>query len=275
MLLYFTAIIIVAGILLPYMWLIITSLSFKIDLLNVPLRWLPSRPNFDNYRELFSRETAIGQGMSSFLHALVNSMQVTFITTTICIFLGMFSAYAVSRLVFPGHKYYLLILMASQMMPPIAIVVPGYIILKYLHLLDTIFGLVLVYISFILPLVVWIMRGYFVTLPRELEDAARIDGCSRIGTLFRIVLPLSIPGLVSVGIFCFIASWNEYLYAFIYTSSRSNTLPVLIGGFTTKVGIEHIKMAGAGVLASLPPVLLALIFQKYLIKGLTEGAAKG
>jgi multiple sugar transport system permease protein len=181
----------------------------------------------------------------------------------------------VARLRFPGRRFYLILLMGSYMMPPIAIVIPGYIILKSVGLMDTQLGLALVDVTFILPLVVWIMRGFFLSIPLELEEAARIDGSSRLGALLRIILPLSAPGLVSAAVFCFIASWNEYLYAFLYTSMRARTLPVLIGEFTTKVGTDYLKMAAAGVVASAPPVLLALIFQRFLIRGLTEGAVKG
>ncbi|HEY9595304.1 MAG TPA: carbohydrate ABC transporter permease, partial [Spirochaetia bacterium] len=161
------------------------------------------------------------------------------------------------------------------MVPPIAIVIPGYMILKNIGLLDSRFGLMLVNVTFILPLVVWIMRGFFLSIPLELEEAARIDGTSRLGALLRIILPLSLPGLVSAAVFCFISSWNEYLYAFLYTSMRARTLPVLIGEFTTKVGTDYLKMAAAGVVASLPPVILALVFQRFLIRGLTEGSVKG
>ena len=275
-LLYLVVILIAVWTLAPYVWLIISSVSLKIELLRVPLRWLPSRPTLENYRELFFGSGArFGESVSPLVLAVKNSLVITFASTAICMVVGVFSAYALARLVFPGHRYYMLILMACQMMPPIAIVIPGYMILKRLNLLDSHLGLILVYITFILPLVIWIMRGYFASIPSELEDAARIDGCSRVGALFRVVLPLSGPGLVSISVFCFIAAWNEFLYAFIYTSIDAKTMPVLIGEFCTKVGIEYLKMAAAGVVSSIPPVLLALIFQRFLIRGLTAGAIKG
>ena len=121
---------------------------------------------------------------------------------------------------------------------------------------------------------IWLMRSYFATIPSELEDAAMIDGCTPLGALFRVILPLSLPGLVSVAVFAFIAAWNEYLYAFIYTNVDAKTLPVLIGEFSTKLGLEYLRIAAAGVLASLPPVILALVFQRFIIRGLTAGAVK-
>ncbi|HET6450853.1 MAG TPA: carbohydrate ABC transporter permease [Spirochaetia bacterium] len=263
-------------VLAPYAWLIVSSISTKIDLLSVPLRWIPPHPTLDNYRSLFDDgQSALSQGMSFFSRSLLNSIEITFSSMAACMFFGVFTAYAVARLSFPGRKASLLLLMSSYMMPPIAIVIPGYFILKHLGLLDTQVGLILVDVTFILPLVVWIMRGFFLSIPLELEEAARIDGSSRLGALLRIILPLSAPGLVSAAVFCFIASWNEYLYAFLYTSMQARTLPVLIGEFTTKVGTDYLRMAAAGVVASLPPVALALVFQRFLIRGLTEGAVKG
>ena len=263
-------------VLAPYAWLIISSISTKIDLLSVPLRWIPPRPTLENYRGLFTDEqSALSQGMSFFSRSLLNSVVITFSSMAVCMFFGVFTAYAVARLSFPGRRASLIVLMSSYMMPPIAIVIPGYFILKTLGLLDSQIGLILVDVTFILPLVVWIMRGFFLSIPLELEEAARIDGSSRLGALLRIILPLSAPGLVSAAVFCFIASWNEYLYAFLYTSMRARTLPVLIGEFTTKVGTDYLKMAAAGVVASAPPVVLALVFQRFLIRGLTEGAVKG
>ena len=275
-LLFIGVLAIAVWVLAPYAWLIVSSISTKIDLLSTPLRWIPPRPTLENYRSLFDDgQSALSQGMSFFSQSLLNSVIVTFSSMAVCMFFGVFTAYALARLSFPGRKFYLVLLMGSYMMPPIAIVIPGYFILKTIGLLDSQVGLILVNITFILPLVVWIMRGFFLSIPMELEEAARIDGSSRLGALLRIILPLSAPGLVSAAVFCFIASWNEYLYAFLYTSMHARTLPVLIGEFTTKVGTDYLKMAAAGVVASAPPVLLALVFQRFLIRGLTEGAVKG
>src|SRR5208283_4561899 len=170
--LYVAALLIAVWVLAPYAWLIISSISTKIDLLNVPLKWIPSRPTLENYRSLFADgQSALSQGMSFFSRSMLNSIIVTFSSMAICMFFGVFTAYAVARLTFPGRKFYLMMLMGSYMMPPIAIVIPGYIILKSLHLLDSRIGLALVNITFILPLVVWIMRGFFLSIPLELEEA--------------------------------------------------------------------------------------------------------
>jgi multiple sugar transport system permease protein len=188
--------------------------------------------------------------------------------------LGELAAYALARLRFKGSNLMVFIMLATQLVPPIVLVVPMYVIMRQFDLLDKRIGLILVDISIVLPLVIWLMRGYFLSIPSELEDAARIDGCTHLGALIRVILPLSGPGLASVMIFAFIAAWNEYLYAFIFTNVDAKTLPVLIGEFSTKLGLEYLRIAAAGVLASLPPVILALVFQRFIIRGLTAGAIK-
>ena len=274
LLFYLTVLVIVVWTIAPYLWLIISSLSYRIDLLQVPLRWIPPRITLENYYDLFYSQGSTNQNAALFLLALRNSSIIAFSATFICLILGVLSAYALARLKFTGSGVYVVLMMAAQMLPPIAIVIPLYVILRYLNIFDTHLGLILVYLSFILPLVVWLMRSYFASIPSELEDAARIDGCSRLGALFRVVLPLAGPGLVSVAVFAFIAAWNEYLYAFILTTVTAKTLPVLIGEFSTKLGLEYLRIAAAGVLAGLPPVILALIFQRFIVQGLTAGAVK-
>lgn len=273
-LLYLIVLIIVIWTVAPYVWLIISSLSFRIDLLTVPLRWIPTGLTLENYHGLFFDRGNTTANVSLFLLSLRNSTIIAITATLISMLLGVLSAYALARLKFPGNNFYMILMMGGHMLPPIAIVVPLYVILRRFDLLDTHLGLILVYQSFILPLVVWLMRGYFATIPSELEDAARIDGCTRMGALFRVILPLSRPGLVSVAVFAFIAAWNEYLYAFIYSNIDAKTLPVLIGEFSTKLGLQYLRIAAAGVLASLPPVVLAFIFQRFIIRGLTAGAVK-
>jgi multiple sugar transport system permease protein len=265
---------IVAWTVAPYLWLIISSLSLKIDLLTVPLRWIPPRLTLENYYSLFFTRGSESVNTRLFFQSLGNSAIISLTTMLICLILGVLAAYAIARLRFKGSNTMVLVMMATQLVPPIVLVVPLYVIMRRMDLLDKQIGLIIVDISIVLPLVIWLMRGYFASIPSELEDAARIDGCTHLGALFRVILPLSGPGLVSVMIFAFIAAWNEYLYAFIFTNVDAKTLPVLIGEFSTKLGLEYLRIAAAGVLASLPPVLLALIFQRFIIRGLTAGAIK-
>lgn len=273
-LLYLVVLLIVVWTVAPYLWLIISSFSYKIDLVTVPLKWIPSRITFDNYRALFFANGMENANARLFLGSLKNSAIISIATMLICLPLGVMAAYSASRLKFRGSNGVVLTSMITQLVPPIVLVIPLYVIMRQFDLLDKHLGLILVDISIGLPLVIWLMRGYFASIPADLENAARIDGCNYLSALWRVVLPLAGPGLVSVMIFAFIASWNEYMYAFIFTNVEAKTLPVLIGEFSTKLGLEYLKIAAAGVLASLPPVILALFFQKFIIRGLTSGAVK-
>jgi len=162
------------------------------------------------------------------------------------------------------------------MIPVVALIIPLYILMNKIGLLNTKLSLILAYSSFTLPFVIWVMRGYFETIPVNLEDAAAIDGCSPLGILLRIALPLSAPGLVATGIFAFLTAWNEFFMALVFTSSyASKTVPVLISEFGGRYSIDYGLMGAATVIASVFPVSLALIFQKYIVRGLTSGAVKG
>lgn len=273
-LLYVCVLIIVVWTIAPYIWLIISSFSYKIDLVTVPLTWLPKRFTLENYRALFYTAGQESVNTRLFLLGLKNSAIISITTMLICLPVGVAAAFAATRLKYRGSNNVILISLITQLIPPVVIVIPLYVIMRYLGLLDTRMGLILVDISIGLPLIIWMMRGYFSSIPKDLEDAARIDGCTYLGALLRVIIPLTGPGLASVMIFAFIASWNEYFYAFILTNAAAKTLPVLIGEFSTKLGLEYLKIAAAGVLASLPPVLLALFFQKFIIRGLTAGSVK-
>ena len=272
--LYTAVVLIMVWTLAPYAWMVISSLSYKADLLEIPTKLIPDRLTLDNYRDLFASTEGGSSNTSLILSSLRNSAIIASGTTALALGLGVFAAYAVARVKFPGRKQYLFGAMSVQMVPPIAIVIPMYVILRQLDLLDTHLGIVLVYMSLILPLAIWMLRSYFATIPRELEEAAMIDGASRLGALLRVTLPLAIPGVITVAVFAFVVAWNEYLYAFTLTNVEAKTLPVLIGEFSTKLGLEHLKNAAAGVVASLPPLILAFAFQRYLIRGMTAGAVK-
>jgi multiple sugar transport system permease protein len=156
------------------------------------------------------------------------------------------------------------------------LVVPLYTIMGDLGLTNTLRGLILVYSALIMPFAVWIMRGYFQTIPSELEEAAMTDGCTRLGAFLRIIVPLSVPGLVATSLFCFLLAWEEFLIALIFTSSpQAKTIPVAIAEFTGRHAIDFGMMATGGVIAAIPPLLIALVFQRYLISGLSSGAVKG
>lgn len=274
-LIYTLVVLIFLFTIVPFCWLIISSISIKTELLSVPPHWIPKNPTLRSYKEILFGGTRTTRAARYFKQAVGNSIIVAGSATVLCLVIGSIASYSFTRLRFRGRHSLLLMILATQMIPAVAIIIPIYVVMMTLRLLDTHLGLFITYSSFVLPLMIWIMMGYFQTIPIDIEDAARIDGCSRLGTLVRIVLPLAAPGLAATGIFAFIVAWNEFFLALILTEAAAKTLPVLVSEFSTKFGADYVMMSTGGVLASLPPVILALTFQKYIIKGLTGGAIKG
>ncbi|MCK4419928.1 carbohydrate ABC transporter permease [Candidatus Aerophobetes bacterium] len=274
-LIYILVIMIFIFTIAPFSWLIISSISPKTELLSTPPHWIPHSPTLKSYKAIFFGGVRTMRAARYFKNALINSIIIAGSVTVFCLVIGSMASYSFARLRFRGRQSLLLLILTTQMIPAVGIIIPLYVVMMKLHLLDTHLGLFIAYSSFILPLMIWIMMGYFQTIPIDIEDAARIDGCSRIGALVRVVLPLVAPGLAAAGVFAFIIAWNEFFLALILTSISAKTLPVLISEFSTKFGADYVMMSTGGVLASLPPVVLALIFQKFIIKGLTGGAVKG
>jgi len=274
-LLYAAVVLVSAAVLAPFVWLVISSVSYRVDLTTIPLKFLPPSLNLENYQEIFfgSQSKSIN---SDLVVGLFNSLVIAATVTLFCLMAGSFAAYAFSRLKFRGQKIVFGFILLTQYLPMIVLIIPLYIIMGRLGLLNTLPALIIADCAFVLPLVIWLMRGFFESVPRDLEEMARMDGCSRFGTFFRIVVPLSTPGLAASGIFAFIIAWNEFFSALILSSTlHSKTISVLISEFSSKVGVDYVAMASAGVLASLPPVILALVFQKFIVQGLTAGAVKG
>ncbi len=272
---YVGAVLLAIFILAPFAWMIISSIASEADLLATPLHWWPEHASLNRYVSILTT-TDINSSAYTFRRALWNSCQIAFWTTVLSLGVGVPAAYALARSRFRGRRVLTLFFLATYMLPAIALVVPLYLILSQLGQRDTILGLVLVYSSFVTPFVVWIMRGYFSSIPVEIEEAARIDGCSRIQTFWKVGLPLSLPGLVTTVIFAVLLSWDEFFYALILTSSlHAKTISVAISEFSGQHMIDYGMMAAGGVLASLPPVIIAFLLQKYIIPGLTAGAVKG
>jgi multiple sugar transport system permease protein len=271
---YAGAILVVLIVIAPPLWLFISSISTQTELLSAPVHWIPQDPTFERYRQIIS---ATGSDAAAvFRRSMINSLTIASAVTAICVGFGSLAAYSFARMSFGRQGSLMYLMLFSYMLPPIMIMVPLYTIMRDLKLMDTLRGLVIVYSALIMPFAVWIMRGYFLTIPRDLEDAAMIDGCTRLGALFQVVLPLSAPGLVATSLFCFLASWEEFLLALVFTSSpNAKTIPVAIAEFTGRHAIDYGMMATGGVIAAIPPILIALLFQRYLINGLTSGAVKG
>jgi multiple sugar transport system permease protein len=275
---YTLVFLLVFAMLAPFVWMIISSISPVTELAQRPPNWLPENPTLHRYQALLSG-TTVGSGMpiaaARFVNALNNSLIIASLTTLVCIFAGTTAAYALVRLPVPGKNHFLFGMLSAQMLPVIVIIIPLYLLMQTLGLYDRWYGMVILYSGFMLPTVIWIMHGYFQTLPEELEEAAMIDGASRLGALIRIVLPISGPGLVAITAFAFLYTWNEFFMALIFTASRAKTITVIVTEFSTQAGIDYGLMMTGGVIGSMPPLLLALLLQRYIVAGLTSGAVKG
>jgi len=261
---------------LPVAWLLISSLSTRADLLATPLRWIPAQVNFQNYLDILIPGTAASEVARTFKTTLRNSLLVASVTTAICLLSGSLAAYAMARLEIPFKRFLFIGILSTRMIPEISLVIPLYILAARAGLIDSPTILIATYLSFALPFAIWMLAAFFESVPYELEDAARIDGASRLGTLFKVVLPVAAPGIVSNAILTFLLAWDEFFFALIFTSTlAAKTVPVAIAEFTGRYAVDITAMMTGGVLAALPPVLLFLVFQRYIVKGLTTGAVKG
>ncbi|HEX6267970.1 MAG TPA: carbohydrate ABC transporter permease [Burkholderiales bacterium] len=251
----------------PFLWQVVTSLKPATELTSLP-PLLPSRVTFEHYAAIFTGHPL--------LRLAANSAAVALGTTVLALALGALAAYAVSVLRMRGRAAILGVVLAVSMFPPIATVSPLFLLLNALGLRDTLAALVLTYSTFSLPLAVWLLASFFDALPRELYVAARMDGCSAFGALWRVVLPLAAPGILAAGLLVFIFAWNEFLFALSFTATEaSRTLPVGIALFPGLHEIPYGEIAAASVLATLPVVALAFAFQRRIVEGLTAGAVKG
>jgi len=260
----------------PISWLVLSSISTRAELLDVPANFIPKNPTFKNYLDILLPGRAASEVASTFKVTLGNSFLVASVTTLICLMVGMLAAYALARLRLPFKNGLLMSILSVRMIPEISLVIPLYIAAAKLALTNKPIVLIITYLSFALPFAIWMITTFFEAVPLELEDAARIDGCSRLRTLFSVILPVSTPGIVSTGLFIFLLAWDEFFFALIFTSTlAAKTAPVAIAEFTGRYAVDITAMMAAGVLAALPPVILALIFQRYIISGLSAGAVKG
>jgi len=260
----------------PVAWLVISSISTRSELLSTPIHWIPQHPTFQNYINILLPTQGTSEVAKTFRITLGNSLLVASSVTLIALVFGSLASYALVRLRFPFRQSTMLGILGTRMIPEISLVIPLYLFATRVGLFNSPAILVITYLSFALPFAIWLMAAFFESIPVELEDAARIDGCNRLETLWRIIMPISSPGLVSTGLFVFLSAWDEFFFALILTSTVSaKTVPVAIAEFTGRYVVDVGGMMTGGVLAAIPPVLLSLIFQRYIVSGLTAGAVKG
>ncbi|MBD89211.1 MAG: ABC transporter [Deltaproteobacteria bacterium] len=235
---------------------------------------IPDTVSLDNFRAVVSETTP--DGVWLFGRQLLNSAVIAISTTVVGILLACTAGYAFSRFDFPGRETGLMTFLVSQMFPGVMMMIPLYLILEKLGLLNAPMGLILVYATTSIPFCVWMLKGYFDTIPRELEESAIMDGASRFTIFWRIILPLSAPAVAVTALFCFMTAWNEFVLAFTFMDDPlAFTLPVAVQGYVGEKSIEWGRFAAASVLVSVPVMALFFALQKHLVGGLTAGAVKG
>jgi len=251
----------------PVYWMLNTAFKPAKDAIDPDPSLLPTGLTLSN----FSRALDIADFWGPVGRSLIVSLAVVVIGMVV----GMLAALAISRFAFRGRKIVIVGILAVQMVPLVAMIIPVFLLLNDLDQYDKLSGLIITYLTLILPFTVWTLRGFIVNIPRELEEAAMVDGCSRTGAFVRVVFPLLAPGMVATSVYGFIQAWNEYLYALMLLSQKNQTATVWLGNFTTKHGTEYAPMMAGSTMMAVPIVVLFLLVQRKMAAGLTAGAVKG
>jgi ABC-type glycerol-3-phosphate transport system permease component len=262
-----TTVVVALLVLIPFLWTLITSLKPKDQILTFPPVFIPWPPTLSNYLAVIE---------SGFPRYLLNSTIVAVSTVVIVVIVAVHAGYAVARYEFRGKSLMLFVILSGMAMGEFSAVLPLYFFGSEMRILDTYGVLVLANSAFIAPLAIWFLQGFFRSIPPQIEEAAMIDGTSRLGALYRVVLPAAMPGLVTVSLITFVASWNEFILALVLTTSGSmRTAPVGLHLFMTDYGVEWGSLTAAGILCILPVLVLFLLLQRYFVRGLTAGATSG
>ena len=262
------------AVLAPVFWMFMTSVMRPVDLTAKPLKLIPDEITFDRFRQVFASENSSDPAYV-FRIALQNSFIIAAAVTILSLIIGTISAYAFAHVRFRGKNGLMLTILFTYMLPPVALIIPLYRIYNQLGWLDKKAPLVILYLSFIVPFIIWVMQDFFGSITKSFEEAAQVDGATRFQTLLYIFLPIARPGAIATGILAFLMSWDEFFYSLIFTSSlNAKTMPVAIAEFNGKFTIDYGMISVAGILGSLIPVLITVIFQKYIVMGMTAGGVK-
>ncbi|SMF53838.1 carbohydrate ABC transporter permease [Streptomyces sp. Amel2xC10] len=256
---------VVAGF--PVYWMLNTAFKPAKDAIDPDPSLLPTGMTFSNFGRALD--------IADFWGPVWRSLLVSVTVVVIGIVIGLLAALAISRFAFRGRKIVIVGILAVQMVPLVAMIIPVFLLLNDLNQYDRLSGLIITYLTFVLPFTVWTLRGFIVNIPKELEEAAMVDGCTRTGAFVRVVFPLLAPGMVATSVYAFIQAWNEYLYALMLLSQKNQTATVWLGNFTTKHGTEYAPMMAGATLMAVPIVALFLLVQRKMAAGLTAGAVKG
>ncbi len=253
-------------VLIPILWMLSTSLKNEMETFTIPPKWIPENPTLESYQNFLN---------GKFLSQLKNSFIVVSSSTLITVVFASFAGYGVTRFKFKGKKQFMSFLMFTQMFPSIMLLVPFFTILYKLKMINTYVGLIIVYVAMSIAFATWMMVGFFKTIPLTLDEAAIIDGCSRFQAFRKVILPLTMPGLISVSIYAFIQGWNEYMFAAtIINNEELRMITVGIAELSGQYKVLWNDLTAASLIASVPLIILFVFLQKYFIKGMTAGAVK-
>ncbi len=252
----------------PFYWLIITAFKSPEEITSIPPLLFPTKVYLGNFHSVFTK--------SPFTLYARNSLIIASLTTIICVVAGSIASYAIARLNFRGKNLALILMLSTIMIPGMAIAPSLFLILRKTQLLNTFLSLVLPYVAFQLPFSVWVLVNFFKDIPKELEDAAEIDGCTPFLAFLKVILPLAAPGIATIAILVFIGAWNEFFFAFVFTTNETvRTLPVGIVMFRGEHEIPWGDISAASTIATLPLAVIVVVLQKRIVSGLTAGALKG
>ena len=285
-LLYLASALFLAVFVGPFLWMIGASLQLERQLMQVPASLWPNPVSLASYKEiiygaLFDESVISTEGYSSsyqariYLSSFLNSGIIALSVAFFSVAFGAYAAYPIARLNFRGRYTLLFSILVVRLVPALSLAIPIVLFAKQMGMHDNLVTLIFINMSFVLPYTIWLLQAYFKTIPAELEDAARMDGCNRFQVANKIIIPLSIPGLTTAAILAFLLSWGEFLFALLITETeKSYTSTVVAGMFATALDVSYVTIITAGVMAVIPPVVFALFFQKYIISGLLSGAVK-
>ena len=285
-LLYLASALFLAVFVGPFLWMIGASLQLERQLMQVPASLWPNPVSLASYKEiiygaLFDESVISTEGYSSsyqariYLSSFLNSGIIALSVAFFSVAFGAYAAYPIARLNFRGRYILLFSILVVRLVPALSLAIPIVLFAKQMGMHDNLVTLIFINMSFVLPYTIWLLQAYFKTIPAELEDAARMDGCNRFQVANKIIIPLSIPGLTTAAILAFLLSWGEFLFALLITETeKSYTSTVVAGMFATALDVSYVTIITAGVMAVIPPVVFALFFQKYIISGLLSGAVK-
>lgn len=259
----------------PIYWLVVTSFKTRLDMFEIPPKWI-FKPIIDNYIDVFwERRYGLTPGLTEFPKFLFNSFFISLSSVALAVLIGMMAAYSFSRFNVKGKDTWLFFILTTRMLPPIAVLIPIYVMYRGLGLINTYVGLIALYVMFNMAFAVWMMKGFFDEIPVEMEEAAMVDGYSRMGAFWKATLPQALTGIAATAVFCLITAWNEFMFAYVLSGFDTRTVPVALARIRGESGINWGTITSMEVIYILPVIIFTFFLQKYLLRGITFGTVRG